>query len=219
MGGRGEELLIGALCAVLALLILRRIALGLRSGEVPLYRTRLKRAEAGEARFWALILLNGASFVLLFFIAADLLLGLGLSSGRLSLRERQRQRRLAVTTSQPCRCKFTAVLSHNKLRSRHTGPGSTSAATRVSKVGTTSAVSRLRSHRRANLSSCWSRATSNSAARRCFSNSNLAARVRASSRFFMRAHALCPCNSRVVTLAFAVTLELLPDFMMANLLT
>ncbi len=82
MGGRGEELLIGALCAVLALLILRRIAVALRSGEVPLYRMRLKRAEAGEARFWGLVLVNGAMFVLLFFIAADLLLGLGFRSGR-----------------------------------------------------------------------------------------------------------------------------------------
>ena len=82
MGGRGEELLIGGLCAVLALLILRRVAGGLRTGEVPLYRFRLKRSEAGEARFWALILLNVALFVLLFFIAADLLLGLGYRSGR-----------------------------------------------------------------------------------------------------------------------------------------
>ena len=60
MTGRSEELLIGALCAVLALLILRRIAVALRSGEVPLYRMRLKRAEAGEARFWGLVLVNGA---------------------------------------------------------------------------------------------------------------------------------------------------------------
>lgn len=82
MGGRGEELLIGALCAVLALLILRRIAAAVHTGEVPLYRTRLKRTEAGEARFWSLILVNVALFVLLFFIAADLLLGLGYRSGR-----------------------------------------------------------------------------------------------------------------------------------------
>ena len=58
MSGRGEELLIGGLCAVLALLILVRIAIALRTGEVPLYRIRLKRAEAGEARFWGLLLVN-----------------------------------------------------------------------------------------------------------------------------------------------------------------
>lgn len=82
MTSRGEELLIGGLCAILALLILRRISAALRTGEVPLYRIRLKRAEAGEARFWALLLLNVGIFVLLFFVAADLLLSLGYRSGR-----------------------------------------------------------------------------------------------------------------------------------------
>jgi hypothetical protein len=79
---RGEELIVGAICAVLALLILRRLAEALRSGEVPLYRTRLRRAEAGDARFFALLGVNAGLFVLLFVIAADLLLGLGLRSGR-----------------------------------------------------------------------------------------------------------------------------------------
>jgi hypothetical protein len=78
MTSRGEELIVGAICAVLALLILRRMAQAIRTGEVPLYRTRLKRAEAGEARYFGLLVLNGALFVLLFFIATDLLLGLGL---------------------------------------------------------------------------------------------------------------------------------------------
>jgi hypothetical protein len=82
MSGRGEELLIGGLCAVLALLILRRIAVAVYTGEVPLYRMRLKRADAGEARFWGLVLVNVALFVLLFFIAADLLLDLGYRSAR-----------------------------------------------------------------------------------------------------------------------------------------
>ena len=82
MGGRGEELLIGALCAVLALFILRRIADGVRSGELPLYRKRLNRAQVGEARFWGLVVVNVALFVLLFFIAADLLLDLGYRSDR-----------------------------------------------------------------------------------------------------------------------------------------
>jgi hypothetical protein len=82
MGGRGEELLFGAGCAILALLVLLRIGLALRTGAIPLYRTRLHRSQAGEARFWTLVAVNGAVFVLLFLIAADLLLGLGFRSGR-----------------------------------------------------------------------------------------------------------------------------------------
>jgi hypothetical protein len=81
MTPRGEELIVGAICAVLALLILRRLGDALRTGEVPLYRTRLRRAEAGEARYWTLLLLNAGLFLLLFFIAADLLLSLGYRSG------------------------------------------------------------------------------------------------------------------------------------------
>jgi hypothetical protein len=80
MTSRGEELIVGVICVVLALLILRRLGQALRTGELPLYRTRLRRAEAGKARFLALLGLNGALFVLLFFIAADLLLGLGFRS-------------------------------------------------------------------------------------------------------------------------------------------
>jgi hypothetical protein len=78
MTPRGEELIVGAICAVLALLILRRLAEALRTGEVPLYRTRLRRTEAGDARFYALLALNAGLFLLLFYIAADLLLGLNL---------------------------------------------------------------------------------------------------------------------------------------------
>lgn len=78
MTGRTEELFVGALCVVLALLLVLRIGRALRTGEVPLYRTRLKRTEAGEARFWSVVAINVGLFVLLFVIAADLLLGLGL---------------------------------------------------------------------------------------------------------------------------------------------
>jgi hypothetical protein len=81
MTPRGEELIVGAICAVLALLILRRLGDALRTGEVPLYRTRLRRAEAGEARYWTLLLLNAGLVLLLFFIAADLLLSVGYRSG------------------------------------------------------------------------------------------------------------------------------------------
>jgi hypothetical protein len=82
MTPRVEELFVGAIIAVLALLILRRIAEGLRTGEIPLYRTRLRRSEAGEARYWGLLVLNCLLFVLLFFAAADLLLDLGYRSSR-----------------------------------------------------------------------------------------------------------------------------------------
>jgi hypothetical protein len=80
MTPRGEELIVGTIVAMLALLILRRLALALRTGEIPLYRRRLSRAEAGAARFNTLLLLNGGLFVLLFVIAADLLFGLNLRS-------------------------------------------------------------------------------------------------------------------------------------------
>ena len=78
MTGRAEELFVGAVCVVLALLLLRRLALALRTGEIPLYRTRLSRAEAGDARFWTLVAINAGLFVLLFIIAADLLFALAL---------------------------------------------------------------------------------------------------------------------------------------------
>jgi predicted lysophospholipase L1 biosynthesis ABC-type transport system permease subunit len=81
MTGRTEELFVGALCVVLALLLVLRLGRALRTGEVPLYRTRLKRSDAGEARFWTVMAINAAVFVLLFVIAADLLLGLGFRTG------------------------------------------------------------------------------------------------------------------------------------------
>lgn len=77
MGERGAELIVGIGCAVLALLILKRIAEALRTGEIPLYRRRMRRAEAGDARFFTLVALNAGLFVLLFVIAADLVFALG----------------------------------------------------------------------------------------------------------------------------------------------
>ncbi|MCY7397600.1 MAG: hypothetical protein LH466_02005 [Sphingomonas bacterium] len=78
MGVRGEDVLVGVACALLALLLLRRIVLGLRDGTMPVYRTQLSRAEAGPGRYAALIAANALVMVLLVVIAADLLLGLGL---------------------------------------------------------------------------------------------------------------------------------------------
>ena len=45
---------------------------------MPLYRTRLRRADMGEGKFAALVALNVALVVVLLVIAADLLFGLGL---------------------------------------------------------------------------------------------------------------------------------------------
>ena len=78
MSDRGAELIIGVGCAVLALLLVLRIGRALRTGEVPLYRSRLTRVEAGDARFFVLLGINVLAFVAMFVIAADLVLGLGL---------------------------------------------------------------------------------------------------------------------------------------------
>ena len=78
MTDRSADLIIGLGCAVLAVLLVARIGRALRTGEVPLYRTRIRRAEAGDARFFALVALNGLAFVAMFVIAADLIFGLGL---------------------------------------------------------------------------------------------------------------------------------------------
>lgn len=78
MSDRSADLVIGIGCAVLAVLLVLRIGRALRTGEVPLYRTRMTRAEAGNARFFMLVGLNVAAFVAMFVIAADLILGLGL---------------------------------------------------------------------------------------------------------------------------------------------
>lgn len=77
MSERGADLIIGFGCAVLAVLLVLRIGRALRTGEVPLYRTRVTRAEAGDARFFVLVGLNVAAFVAMFVIAADLVFGLG----------------------------------------------------------------------------------------------------------------------------------------------
>lgn len=78
MSDRGAELIIGLGCAVLAVLLVLRIGRALRTGEVPLYRTRLTRTEAGDPRFFVLLGINVLAFVAMFVIAADLVLGLGL---------------------------------------------------------------------------------------------------------------------------------------------
>jgi hypothetical protein len=78
MGSRVEEMLVGALCLVLALVNAWRLWSALRQGEIPLYRTRLRRADMGGAKFGAAVAVNFAFLAVLLVIAADLMLGLGL---------------------------------------------------------------------------------------------------------------------------------------------
>ena len=71
-----SDLLVGLFALALVPLIGRRMVRGLRTGQLPLYRTYLDRGE-DEMRFWSLLALHGVSLLLIAFIAADLLLGLG----------------------------------------------------------------------------------------------------------------------------------------------
>ncbi len=78
MGGRGEEVLVGGLCLVLALIMAKRMWDALQAGEMPLYRTRLRKADVSAAKYKALVGLNAALVVVILVVAADLLLGLDL---------------------------------------------------------------------------------------------------------------------------------------------
>ena len=76
--GRPEEMLVGIVALVLALVVGWRIRTAMREGVVPLYKVRKSRSEMGEARFMTLVFLNVAAALLLTVIAADLILDLGL---------------------------------------------------------------------------------------------------------------------------------------------
>ena len=76
MSFEGENLLVGIVCLALVPLIGARMLRALQTGRIPLYRTYLERSES-ESRFFALFALHGISMLLIAFIAADLLLGLG----------------------------------------------------------------------------------------------------------------------------------------------
>jgi hypothetical protein len=73
----GENVFVGIVALLGALALAWRVFGALRTGEVALYRNRLKRSEAGSAKFYALVGLNALAMILLLAIAADLLLGLG----------------------------------------------------------------------------------------------------------------------------------------------
>ena len=74
----GEQMFVGAVALLGAALLGWRVLGALRTGEVPLYRARVTRAEAGAAKFHVLVGLNALAMVAMLVIAADLLLGLGL---------------------------------------------------------------------------------------------------------------------------------------------
>ena len=78
MGGRGEEVLVGGLCLVLALIMARRLWGALQAGEMPLYRTRLRKADVSGGKYKALVALNAVLVVVIAVVALDLLLGLDL---------------------------------------------------------------------------------------------------------------------------------------------
>ena len=73
-----EDLLVGLVALLCALALAWRVVGAVRTGEVPLYRKRLTRAEVGAAKFNALVALNALVMAGLIVIAADLILGLGL---------------------------------------------------------------------------------------------------------------------------------------------
>jgi len=73
-----EDMLIGLVAAIVALLLAKRVFVAIHDGIIPLYRTRLTRAEAGTGKFNSLILLNLIGMLAMAAIAADLLFGLGL---------------------------------------------------------------------------------------------------------------------------------------------
>ena len=79
MTATGENLLVGLVALALVPFIAARMLRGLRNGRLPLYRTYLDRYE-DQAKFFALLALHAISLLLIAFIAADLLLGLGFRS-------------------------------------------------------------------------------------------------------------------------------------------
>ena len=74
----GVDLLTGLVAAIVAGLLVVRVARGVRVGEMPLYRTRVTRGAMGPGKFAALVGFNAALALAMGLIAVDLLLGLGL---------------------------------------------------------------------------------------------------------------------------------------------
>lgn len=75
---QGENILVGLVALALVPVIGWRIWRGLKDGQLPLYRTRIDRAEAGAAKFNFLLGLHVLVMLVIAVVAVDLLLGLGL---------------------------------------------------------------------------------------------------------------------------------------------
>ena len=76
--GRGENVLVGGLCLVLAFIMAKRMREALQAEEMPLYRTRMRKADVSAAKYKAMVVLNAALVVVIAVVGADLLLGLNL---------------------------------------------------------------------------------------------------------------------------------------------
>ncbi|MBB3763056.1 hypothetical protein [Sphingomicrobium lutaoense] len=76
--GRPEEIFVGIVALVLAVLVGVRVREARRTGEIPLWRKRTTRAEMGETKFNALLLVNLAVLLLLLVAGFDMLLDLRL---------------------------------------------------------------------------------------------------------------------------------------------
>ena len=74
---RSEEVLVGIVALALLPFLALRLVRGIRDGQLPLYRTRVRR-EIGAARFNFLLALNVLALLVVAVVAADLLLHLGL---------------------------------------------------------------------------------------------------------------------------------------------
>jgi len=70
-----EDMIVGAVALVLLPMIALRIIRGIRDGRLPIYRTTLTRAD-NAGKFNLVLLLHIVSFLVVGYIAADLLFDL-----------------------------------------------------------------------------------------------------------------------------------------------
>ena len=77
MNDAAIDVFTGIVALVVAGLLVKRVVVAQRDGIIPLYKTRMTRAEAGEAKFRSLVALNLFGAVAMLAIGLDLLLDLG----------------------------------------------------------------------------------------------------------------------------------------------